>query len=98
MSVVPLLLTLSIQACTYPFETNSSFKANSYSTSAAGPRSDVGSASGSKARGPGFDPRSGHILSFPAALIQEGTCQSLAKIYMHLVLVNHFRRSKLGRE
>ena len=37
-----------------------------------GPRSTVGSASDSRARGPGFDTRSGHILSFLLPLIQEG--------------------------
>ena len=35
----------------------------------AGPRSAVGSASDSRARGPGFDTRSGHILSFLLPLI-----------------------------
>ena len=38
----------------------------------AGPHSSVCSASDSKARGPGFDTRSGHILSFLFPLIQEG--------------------------
>ena len=38
----------------------------------AGPRSAVGRASDSKARGPGFDTLSGHILSFLLPLIQEG--------------------------
>ena len=38
----------------------------------AGPHSAVGSASDSRARGPGFDTRSGHILSFLLPLIQEG--------------------------
>ena len=37
-----------------------------------GPRSAVGSASDSRARGPGFDTRSSHILSFLLRLIQEG--------------------------
>ena len=40
--------------------------------SLAGPGSAVGSASDSRARGPGFDSRSGHILSFLLPLIQEG--------------------------
>ena len=35
----------------------------------AGPRSAVGSASDSRARGHGFDTRSGHILSFLLPLI-----------------------------
>ena len=38
----------------------------------AGPRSAVGSAFNSKARGPGFDGRPGHILSYLLPLIQEG--------------------------
>ena len=37
----------------------------------AGPRSAVGSASDSKARGPGFDTRSDHLISFLLPLIQE---------------------------
>ena len=38
----------------------------------AGSRSAVGSASYSRARGPGFDTRSDHILSCLLSLIQEG--------------------------
>ena len=38
----------------------------------AGPRSAVGRAPDSEDRGPGFDTRSGHILSFLLPLIQEG--------------------------
>ena len=38
----------------------------------AWPRGAVGSASDSRARGPGFDTKSGHILTFPLSLIQEG--------------------------
>ena len=38
----------------------------------AGPRTAVSSASDSKAKGPGFDTRSGHILSFLLQLFQEG--------------------------
>ena len=38
----------------------------------AGPCSAVGRAFDSRARGPGFDTRSGHILSFLLRLIQEG--------------------------
>ena len=38
----------------------------------AGPRSAVGKASDSKARGTGFDTLSGHILLFLLPLIQEG--------------------------
>ena len=38
----------------------------------SGPRSAIGSASNSRARGSGFDTRSGHILSFFLPLFQEG--------------------------
>ena len=38
----------------------------------AGPRSTVDRASDSLVRGPGFDTRSGHILSLLLPLIQEG--------------------------
>ena len=40
--------------------------------SMAGPPSAVGGASDSRARGPGFDTRSGHKISFFLPLIQEG--------------------------
>ena len=43
-----------------------------YHFALAGPRSAVGSASDSRARGPGFDARSGHILLSLLLLIQEG--------------------------
>ena len=43
----------------------------------ARPRNAVGSVSDSKARGPGFNTQSGHILSFLLLLFQEG--QLLAK-------------------
>ena len=39
---------------------------------AAGPRSAVGMAPDSKVRDPGFNTRSGHILSFLLPQIQEG--------------------------
>ena len=42
------------------------------STVIAGSRSTVGSASDSRARWPGFDTQSSHILSFLLPLIQEG--------------------------
>ena len=45
---------------------------NIYHHNEAGSRSSVSSASDSRARGPRFDTRSGHILSFPLPLIQEG--------------------------
>ena len=38
----------------------------------AGPRSVFGTTPNSRAGGPGYDTRSGHILSFPLPLIQEG--------------------------
>ena len=46
-------------------------KVNCYLTY-VGLRSTVSSASDSRARGPWFDTRSGHILSFLPPLIQEG--------------------------
>ena len=49
-------------------------------------RSAVGIASDSRARGPGFDTRSGQILSFP---------QLLAKV-CHEVLVNRSAQEKCG--
>ena len=45
----------------------------------AGPRSAVGRASDSYVRGPGFDTRSGHILSFLLPLIQEGQLSVTSK-------------------
>ena len=50
-----------------------------WSVQLAGPRS----ASDTRARGPGFDTRSGHILSFFLPLSQEGQLS-----YVHEVLVN----------
>ena len=44
---------------------------NSVSVNQAGPRSSVGNASDSRARCPGFDTRSGHILLFLLPLIQK---------------------------
>ena len=41
-------------------------------------RSNVGSASDSRAIGPGFDTQSGHFVLFLCLLIQEGQCQLLA--------------------
>ena len=49
--------------------------------SVAGPRSAVGRAPDSYVRCPGFDTRSGHILSFLLPLIQEGQLSVLAKVY-----------------
>ena len=45
---------------------------SSVATLCAGSRCAVGSASDSRVRGPGFDNRSGHILSFLLPLIEEG--------------------------
>ena len=45
----------------------------------AGPRSAVGSASDSRARGPGFDTRSGYVLPFLPPLIQDGQLSVTAK-------------------
>ena len=42
----------------------------------ARPRGAAGSASDSRARGPGFDSRSSHIISF----LLPGSCQLLAKV------------------
>ena len=52
--------------------------------------SAVGSASDSRARGPEFDTRSGHILSFLFPLIQEGQ--------LHEVLVNRLGGLTLPRK
>ena len=43
-----------------------------YTSDEAGPRSAVGRAPDSQVRGPGFDTRSGNILSFLLPLFQEG--------------------------
>ena len=45
----------------------------------AGRHSTVGSTSDSRARGPGLDIRSGHILSFLLQLIQEGQLSDTGK-------------------
>ena len=51
----------------------------------AGLRSAVGSASDLRAKSPRFDTRSGHTLSFPLPLIQEGqlsvTSESMCTMY-----------------
>ena len=46
-------------------------QSESFPTITAGLRSAVGSGSHSRARGPGFDTRSGHILSFLLPPIQD---------------------------
>ena len=43
-----------------------------FSSLVAGPRSAIGRAADSSVRGPGFDTRSGNILSFLLPLFQEG--------------------------
>ena len=57
----------------------------------AGPGSAVGRASDSFIRGPGFDIRSGHILSFLLPLIQEGqlsvTGESMCTKYWLIALI-----------
>ena len=47
----------------------------------AGPRSAIGRAPDSLVRGPGFDTRSGNILSFSFRFFKKGNCQLLAKVY-----------------
>ena len=65
----------------------------------AGPRSAVGSASDSRARGPGFDTRSGHILPFLLPLIQEGQLSVTGwRKYVHEVLVNRLGGLSLPRK
>ena len=51
-------------------------------------RSAVGSASYSRARGPGFDTQSGHILSFLLPLIQEGRLSVTGKSLYTEYLLN----------
>ena len=63
----------------------------------AGPRSAIGRAPDSKVRGPGFDTRSGNILSFLLPLFQEGqlsvTGESMCTKYWLIA-----RRSKPAQE
>ena len=63
----------------------------------AGPRSAVGSASDSRARGPGFDIRSGHTFIAPAADSRKALVSYWRK-YVHEVMVYRFRRSKPVQE
>ena len=51
-----------------------------YTWKQAGPRSAIGRAPDSYVRGPGFDTRSGNILSFLLPLFKKGSCQLLAKV------------------
>ena len=61
----------------------------------AGPRSAVGSASDSRARGPGFDTQSCHILSFLFPLTSPVV--SHWQKYAHEVLVNRLGGLSLPR-
>ena len=60
-----------MESCLRSFSHIKSYKKKS-SCPDVGPRSAVSSESDSRARGPRFDTRSGHILSFLLPLIQEG--------------------------
>ena len=51
-------------------------------------RGVVGIASDSRARGTGFNTRSGHIHVLSFLPLLKGSCQLLAKVYVHKVLVN----------
>ena len=61
------------------------------------PRSAVDNASDSRARGPGFDTRSGHILSFHHPLIQDWQLSVTGERYVHEVLVNRLGGLSLPR-
>ena len=63
----------------------------------AGPCSAVGSASDSRARGPGFDTRSGHILSFSFADSRRAVVSYWQK-YVHKALVNSLGGLNLPRK
>ena len=54
----------------------------------AGPHSAVGRAPDSQVRGPGFDIRSGHILSFSPSADSRGAVVSHWRKYVPDVLVN----------
>ena len=56
--------------------------------SEAGPRSAIGRAPDSEVRGPGFDTRSGNILSFLLPLFSRKAVVSYWRKYVHEVLVN----------
>ena len=57
-------------------------------TDSAGPCNAVSRAPDSLVRGPRFDTRSGHTLSFFLPLIQKGQFVSYWRKYVHEVLVN----------
>ena len=58
---------------------------NKHKVCLAGPRSAIGRAPDSCVKGPGFDTRSGNILTFLLPLFQEGqlsvTCESMCTKY-----------------
>ena len=64
----------------------------------AGPRSAVGRKPDSYVRGPGFDTRSDHILSFLLPLIQRRALVSYWRKYVHEVLVKRLRGLSLPRK
>ena len=70
----------------YLFSFNQHIRQGGWTT--AGPRSAIGRAPDSQVRGPGFDTRSGNILSFLLVLFQEG-CQLLATSAATLLLAEH---------
>ena len=52
------------------------------------PRGAFGSAFDSRARGPKFDTRSGHMLSFPHLLIPDGQLSATGEKNVHFIPVN----------
>ena len=69
---ITLAFTATFQLIPFQRYTDTGYSQTSFYLTNAGPRSSVGSSSDSRARGPGFDTRSGHILPFLLPLIQEG--------------------------
>ena len=67
-----LLFAVSVYGQVGPIWAESGHLPKEHHYGSARPRGAVGSASDLRARGPGFDTRSGHILSFALLLIQEG--------------------------
>ena len=62
----------------------------------AGPRKAVGCASDSRVRAPGFDTRSGHILSFLLPADSGRAVVSYWQKYVHLVQVSKPAQEKCG--
>ena len=60
--------------------------------------SAIGRAPDLKVKGPGFDTRSGNILSFLLPLFQEGQLSSYWQKYVHKVLVNRLGGLSLPRK